>query len=74
MAAHVDPVMVIVSPSKARPKPYVELSSTAAPDVSISQEHAVRERLRHLVAALPHKIWLTVELVPRTHPDGDERP
>lgn len=56
--------------SKLGPKLYVEVTSTAGPEVTISQEHAVRESLRRSLEALPYEIWLTVELVPRADPAG----
>ena len=58
--------------SKLGSRLYVELNSTAAPDVTISQEHAVRESMQRRLEALPYDVWLTVELLPRAAAD-DER-
>ncbi len=53
--------------NKIGPKLYVEISGTASPDVTIRQEHDVREDLRRrLEEALPYEIWLNLELLPRT--------
>jgi predicted Co/Zn/Cd cation transporter (cation efflux family) len=55
----------VVRLSKVGGKLYVEVEGQAAPSVTIAQEHAVRTELeRELEAALPHEIWLTLELVP----------
>lgn len=56
--------------SKVGPKLYLELSTTASPDVTIRQEHEVRESLRRALAPLPYDVWLNVELLPR--PAGSE--
>jgi predicted Co/Zn/Cd cation transporter (cation efflux family) len=63
--------------SKVGPKLYLELSTTASPDVTISQEHDVRESLRRALSTLPYDVWLNVELLPRDapqeHPPEDRR-
>lgn len=47
-------------------KLYVEIEGRADPDVTIATEHAIRTDLeRELEAALPHGVWLTLELLPR---------
>lgn len=51
--------------SKVGSKLYVEMNTTAGPDTTISQEHEVREALRRRLDALPHEVWLNVELRPR---------
>lgn len=51
--------------SKLGPKLYVEFVTTAGAEVTIRQEHAVREVLREKLAVLPYEVWLTVELLPR---------
>ena len=51
--------------TKVGPKLYVEVEGAAAPDVTIRQEHEVREDLRRRLEELPLDIWLTVELRPR---------
>lgn len=51
--------------NKIGPKLYVEINGTAGPDVTIKQEHEVRENLRERLEALPYEIWLNLELLPR---------
>ena len=53
--------------TKIGPKLYVEINGTAAPGVTIRQEHEVRQSLRHrLDETLPYEVWLNLELLPRT--------
>jgi cation diffusion facilitator family transporter len=54
--------------SKIGPKVYVEVTGTAAGDVTIRQEHEVRERLRELLDPLPYEVWLNLELHPPVSP------
>jgi predicted Co/Zn/Cd cation transporter (cation efflux family) len=51
--------------TKVGPKLYVEVDGSAGPDVTIRQEHEVRESLRRRLEDLPFDVWLTVELRPR---------
>jgi predicted Co/Zn/Cd cation transporter (cation efflux family) len=51
--------------TKVGPKLYVEVDGRAGPDVTIRQEHEVRESLRQRLDDLPFDVWLTVELRPR---------
>jgi predicted Co/Zn/Cd cation transporter (cation efflux family) len=37
----------------------------AVPEVTVAQEHAVRQDLQRRLDALPYDVWLNVELVPR---------
>jgi predicted Co/Zn/Cd cation transporter (cation efflux family) len=61
----------VVRIAKVGGKLYVEVEGIAAPTVTIAQEHAVRLELeRALEAALPHGVWLTFELSPRTAARG----
>lgn len=52
--------------TKLGPKLYVEVGTTASPNVTIEQEHEVRESLRSILDDLPYDVWLNVELVPRS--------
>jgi len=55
----------VVRLSKVGGKLYVEVEGEASPSVTIAREHEVRTELRReLEAALPHEIWLTLELIP----------
>lgn len=58
----VDPV---VRTTKVGPKLYVELEAMVAPDVTVAQQHQVREELNALLDELPFDLWLNVELLPR---------
>ncbi len=55
-----------VRTTKVGPKLYVEIEGTVQPDVTVSQEHEVRQALLAGLDNLPYDIWLTVELAPRT--------
>jgi cation diffusion facilitator family transporter len=58
----VDPV---VRTTKVGPKLYVELEALVSPDVTVAQQHQVREELNALLDELPFDLWLNVELLPR---------
>jgi predicted Co/Zn/Cd cation transporter (cation efflux family) len=61
----------VVRVAKVGGKLYVEVEGKADPTVTIAQEHAARVELeRALEAALPHAVWLTFELSPRTVSGG----
>lgn len=66
--------------TKLGSKLYVEVDAEVHPDVTVSQEHAVRQAVRNGLDVLPYEIWLNLELAPlpeaaRTapvaDPDGD---
>ena len=59
--------------TKVGPRLYVEVDGTAGPDVTIAQEHQVRESLRARLDELPYEIWLNVELRPRDGIRGEPR-
>jgi predicted Co/Zn/Cd cation transporter (cation efflux family) len=51
--------------TKVGPKLYVELEALVAPDVTVAQQHQVREELHDLLDELPFDLWLNVEFMPR---------
>jgi predicted Co/Zn/Cd cation transporter (cation efflux family) len=59
--------------TKIGSKLYVEVNGTAGAEVTIQQEHEVRESLRRRLAdALSYDVWLNLELVPRP-PTGEQQ-
>jgi predicted Co/Zn/Cd cation transporter (cation efflux family) len=52
--------------TKLGPKLYVDVSGVVSPDVTVAQEHEVRQTLNDRLDTLPYDIWLNVELTPRS--------
>ncbi len=50
--------------TKVGQKLYVEIDAAVRPDVTIGQEHEVREAVRIRLAHLPYDVWLNFELTP----------
>jgi predicted Co/Zn/Cd cation transporter (cation efflux family) len=51
--------------SKVGPKLYVELDVVVDPQVTVAQEHEVRQALAERLDELPYDVWLTTEFTPR---------
>jgi cation diffusion facilitator family transporter len=58
-----DPPELIMT--KVGPKVYVEVDGTVGPEVTVTQEHVVREDLRRRLEVLPYEVWLNLEFRPR---------
>jgi predicted Co/Zn/Cd cation transporter (cation efflux family) len=58
----------VVRTTKVGPKLYVEIEALVEPDVTVAQQHQVREELNALLDELPFDLWLNVELLPRPTP------
>lgn len=61
----------VVRTTKVGPKLYVELEAVVAPEVTVAEQHQVREELHDLLDELPFDLWLNVELLPRPGTSDD---
>jgi cation diffusion facilitator family transporter len=55
----------VVRTTKVGPKLYVELEAVVSGEVTVAEQHHMREELRDLLDEMPFDLWLNVELLPR---------